>query len=188
MNAITLPNPLPRDVFFSKQVDQETVEDVIKQIVEINEDDESLEKIYKAHNLDYKKQPIKIYISSYGGDVYQILALVAVIENSKTPVHTIATGAAMSCGFILLISGHKRFGYKYCTPMYHQVSSFAMGELKSLEEDLEETKRLQKILENITLEKTKIKKEKLKKVYKSKRDWFLTASEALSYGVIDEII
>jgi ATP-dependent Clp protease protease subunit len=188
MEMGSLPTPLERTIYFNKQVEQETIEEVTKQIIDINQDDEMLRKMYKNFDLKYKPKPIKIMISSYGGDVYQILSLIAIIEKSKTPVHTIATGAAMSCGFILLISGHKRFAYKYATPMYHQVSSFSIGTLKDIQEDMDETERLQKLLEKITIEKTKITKEKLKKVYKTKHDWFMTAEEAKEFGVIDEII
>ena len=97
-----------------------------------------------------------------------------VIENSKTPVWTIVTGCAMSCGFMMLICGHRRFAHKLSTPLYHQVSSGGWGTLKELEANLEETKRLQKILEKITLEKTEISKARLKEVFEQKIDWLWT--------------
>jgi ATP-dependent protease ClpP protease subunit len=46
----------------------------------------------------------------------------------------------MSAGFMILISGHKRFSYKHSTLLYHQASSFSSGELKKIEEDVEEMK------------------------------------------------
>ena len=94
----------------------------------------------------------------------------------------------MSCGFMILISGHKRFGYPLCTPMYHQVSSGNWGKLKDIEERVEETKRLQAIIEKITASKTNIKKSRLKECFTKKEDWFMTAKEALDNGVIDGII
>jgi ATP-dependent Clp protease protease subunit len=110
------------------------------------------------------------------------------MDKSKTPIHTIVTGAAMSCGFMILISGHKRFGYAHSTPLYHQVSTGLFGTTKDVEEGLKETKRLQKKIEEITLDRTKITKKRLKKVFKNKIDWFMSAEEALSLGVIDEIL
>jgi len=110
------------------------------------------------------------------------------MEKSVTPIHTLAVGAAMSCGFMILISGHKRFGYRHSTPLYHQVSTGFWGKVKDMEESLEETKRLQKKIEDITLEKTSISKKRLKEVLKNKIDWFMTAEEALQLGVIDEIL
>ena len=57
-----------------------------------------------------------------------------------------------------------------------------------MEEKLEESKRLQGLLEKLTLEKTKISAKKLERVYKTKKDWYMTAKEALKLGVIDEIV
>ena len=57
-----------------------------------------------------------------------------------------------------------------------------------MEEKLKETKRLQKMIEDITLEKTNISKKKLNDILKNKIDWYMSAEEALKLGVIDEII
>jgi ATP-dependent Clp protease protease subunit len=129
-----------------------------------------------------------MYIDSYGGAVYQCFGLLGVMEKSKTPIHTIVTGAAMSCGFMILISGHKRFGYKHSTPLYHQVSTGFYGKVQDMEEKLEESKRLQKKIEDITFERTSISKKKLTEILKNKKDWYMTAEEALTLGVIDGIL
>jgi ATP-dependent Clp protease protease subunit len=94
----------------------------------------------------------------------------------------------MSCGFMILISGHKRFAYKLSTPLYHQVSTTKSGTLKEIEEEIIETKRLQETIEEITLERTKITKKKLKEIYDGKIDWFMSAKEAVELGVVDEIL
>ncbi len=183
-----LPLPKDRTLFFAKDVELKTIESLSMAITNINEDDDHLEKLYKVYDMEYKRKPIKIMIDSYGGYVYQCLGLIGIIEDSKTPIHTYATGAAMSCGFIILISGHKRFGYKHSTPMYHQVSTGFWGKTQDMEEKYTETKRLQKKLEELTLEKTTISKAKLKEILKTKKDWYMDANEALSAGVIDEIV
>ncbi len=162
--------------------------DLTKAIISINEHDRLLEKLYPAYNVAYVAPPIEIYIDSYGGAVYQCMGLLGVMEKSVTPIHTIAVGAAMSCGFMILISGHKRFGYKHSTPLYHQVSTGFWGKVKDMEESLEEAKRLQKKIETITLERTDITNKKLKEVLKNKIDWYMSAEEALTLGVIDEIV
>lgn len=186
--SLNLPLPLKRNLYFSEQVDQESIRKLTESIVEINEDDDHLKKLFQVYNLKYEPEPIKIYIDSYGGAVYQIFGLLAIMESSKVPIHTIATGAAMSCGFLMLICGHKRFAHKYATPLYHQVSSWAHGKLEDMKEDLKEGKRLQKMLEEIIIRKTKLTKKKLKEINTLKKDWFLTAEESLEFGIIDEII
>ena len=188
MADLNLPLPKERTLYFTKQVNQDSIAELTRQIIEVNEDDQHLKKIYGVYDLDYKPKPIKIIIDSYGGAVYQCFGLLSVMDKSKTPIHTIVTGCAMSCGFMILICGHKRFAHKLSTPLYHQVSTGFWGKLKDMEEDIAETRRLQNKIEEITLDRTKISKKKLKEVYDGKVDWFMDADQALELGVVDEII
>lgn len=180
--------PKQRSLFFTEQVDQATIATVTKKIIEINDDDTMLSEQASLIGFNYEPKPIKLYIDSFGGSIYQCMSLISVMENSSVPVHTICMGAAMSAGFIILISGHRRFAYKYSTPLYHQASTIHYGTIKTIEEDVLETKRLQKLIEKITLEKTRITKERLKEVYEKKLDWYMTAEEALKLSVVDEIL
>lgn len=186
--AKELPLPLDRNIFFAKQVTQDSIEAVTKRIIEINDDDRHLQKIYLIYGLVYNPNPIKIYIDSYGGLVYQVNGLLSIMEKSKTPIHTICTGAAMSCGFMMLIFGHRRFAYEYSTPLYHQISSGYAGTVKEGEQRMEQSKKLQKLFESMVMRKTKIKAKKLKEIYDGKVDWYMTAKEAKALGVIDEIL
>jgi len=186
--ATTLPIPKDRNLYLPKQVDQASMNDLTKSIIEINESDSTLKKLYSIYGMEYTPQEIKLYIDSYGGMVYQCFGLIGVMERSETPIHTIVTGAAMSCGFMILINGHRRFAYRHATPLYHQVSSGFYGKVKDLEEKLDETKRLQLKIEEMTIRLTKISKKRLSEVLKNKIDWYMTAEEALSLGVIDEVI
>jgi len=187
-NQLNLPQPKERNLFLAKQVDQSSINDITKSIIAINEDDEYISKIYAAHDLEYHPKPIKLYIDSYGGYVYQCFGLLSIMKASKVAIHTIVTGCAMSCGFLISITGHKRFGYAKSTYLYHQVSGGAIGKAKDLEEDVIETLRLQKMLEEHTLAYTKISAKKLEKVYKGKKDWFIDTDEALKLKIIDEVI
>jgi len=186
--TINLPNPKDRNLFFSRQVNQSSINDLSTSIIEISEHDQYIKKIYEAHDLVYNPKPIKIYIDSYGGYVYQCLGLIGIIEACKTEIHTIVTGCAMSCGFLIGISGHKRFGYERSTYLYHQVAGGAFGKVKDIEEELVEILRLQEIVEDITLKNTSISRKMLEKAYKGKKDWYLDSKEAIKLGVIDEII
>ena len=185
---IQLPIPRERNLLFSKDVTNDSIAELTKNLIDISNNDAYIEKIYKIHGILYSPNPIKIYIDSYGGQVYQGLGLINVIKNCTTPVHTIVTGCAMSCGLLISISGHKRFGYKHSTFMHHQVSSCKWGVLKDIEEDIVEVKRLQTIIEKHVLEKTKITKEQLKQNYEKKKDWYMTSVQALKFGIIDELI
>lgn len=185
---MALRTPKERNLFLAQQVTQESINAISKSIIEINQDDEELIKLYELHGLTYNPKPIMLYIDSYGGWVYQCMGLLGIMKASKVEVYTIVTGCAMSCGFLISISGHKRFGYPKSTYLYHQVSGGAIGTVKEMEEGVIETKRLQMMIEDITLENTKITEKKLEKIYKTKKDWFIDSQEALKLGVIDEII
>lgn len=184
----SIEKPRDRNIYLPKKVDQESMNVLTKAIIEINEHDDYLIKLYDIHGINYNPNPIKIYIDSYGGYVYQCFGLIGIMETSETPIHTYVTGAAMSCGFIILIHGHKRFGYEHSTPMYHQVSTGFWGKLADMEEDFIESKRLQRKFEEMTFRKTKITKGKLKEIYDKKIDWYMSATQALRLGVIDKII
>jgi len=159
-----------------------------RSIIDINESDERVKKIYSVYGFEYNPKPIKIFIDSYGGMVYQCFGLLSIMNSSKTPIETVVTGCAMSCGFLIAIHGHKRFAHKNATFMYHQVSSGTSGKVAEMQEDLTETLRLQEKIEAMALERTKIPAKKLKKNYKSKKDWFMNVNEALKYKIIDEVI
>jgi ATP-dependent Clp protease protease subunit len=188
MKTMNIPEPKERSLYLAKQVDQASINEISKSILEINESDEQIMKISEIYGFSYVPKPIKLYIDSYGGYVYQCLGLLGIMEKSNTPLHTIVTGCAMSCGFLISIAGHERYGYSGSTYLYHPVSSFTGGQIKQMEEDLMETKRLQKIIEDHTLRFTTIKKEKLKDIYEKKIDWFIDSKEALKLKIIDETI
>lgn len=186
--AGVLPLPKERTLYFTKQFDQASIAELTERIIEINANDRYLAKLYQLHGLTYNVRPIKIYIDSYGGYVYQCFGLLSVMDTSITPIHTIVTGAAMSCGFMMAIHGHKRFAHKHATLMYHQVSSGTYGKLKEMEEDIAETQRLQKKIMEMTVKRTSISLSKLEENFRIKFDWFMDADEALLNRCIDEII
>ena len=187
-NLIAVDKPKDRSLFLNTQVDQDSVGKLIKEIIEINEHDQMLIELHRLNNMIYSPAAIKLYISSYGGSVYQGLGLMAAIESSVTPVHTIATGCAMSMGFAILIMGHKRFIHKHSTIMYHEASSFSYGKITEMETEMLQDKKMQRKIERIIVSKTNITKQQLNKHNKEKHDWFLTPKKALKLGIVDAII
>lgn len=183
-----LKPPMQRNLFFSSQFDQKTIMELSKSIIDINDNDLEIKYQYGQLDMKYKPKPIKIFIDSYGGHVYQCLGLIGIVEQSKVKVETIVTGSAKSCGFLLLIAGHERFSYKHSTGMYHQITAGSPGKIQDILEDLEECERLQKWIEQLTIRRTKIKQEKLTHNRKTKFDWYMSADEMLKNGVVDKII
>lgn len=107
-----------RTFYLSDNVDNESIGKLTwKFLQQIQEDDEKDEK-----EKDYKREPIKLYINSYGGFVDDMWGLIDIILNSKTPIYTYCTGYAMSAAFNIFLAGNKRYCYKHSTFMYHQMS------------------------------------------------------------------
>lgn len=177
-----------RTLYLSKQVNQESMNELTKEIVKINQADAVVSKTLESMGATYNPSPIQIYIDSYGGQVYACLGLLGAMELSKTPVHTIVTGCAMSAGFAIAISGHRRFCFPYSTYMYHSVSSGLWGKVEGMQEDLVEVKRIQKLLEDLTLQKTKMTRVQLDENRKRKQDWYITPAQAKRLGVVDEVL
>lgn len=186
--TINLPIPMERKLFFSEDVEQESMKILSKSIIDINESDRELEKLYPIYDLEYKNKPIEIYIDSNGGSVYSVYGLVSVMTSSITPVHTICTGLAASTGFFILINGHKRFGYNLSSYLYHQISGGVWGKIQDIEETALQYNKLQNKKEEVIIKRTNITLEQLKENRERKIDWWMTSEEALKLNIIDEII
>ena len=127
-------------------------------------------------------------MSTYGGCVYDGLSLYDAIKNSKTEVDITCFGKIMSMGIPILLASKTRKAYRNTTFMIHEVSSLSIGKIADMEDEVQETKRLNKILFDIIQNETKITADKLREIYEKKKDWYLTAEEALELGIITEIL
>lgn len=178
----------PRAIWLTTEVYPDTVATVIQQIDNINFEDSKKEKEYLLDGQHYTRHPIKLYISSYGGSVYDGLGLVGAIQASKTPVHTYAVGKVMSMGFILAVSGHKRFAYPHTSYMFHSLSSVHWGKFSELQESVIEDGRLQAKLDGLTTSLTRITQDRLNEVHEKKLDWYFDSQDALDLKCVDEIV
>lgn len=137
---------------------------------------------------DFKREPVIIYVNSFGGSVYDMWSLIDIIENSKTPIYTYCTGYAMSAAFEIFLSGHKRFATKHSTFMYHQMSYWRSGKYQDLVEDRVEMDFLNKQSEQYVVKKTKTSQEYIDEIRERKKDLYIHADDALKLGIIDKII
>lgn len=166
-----------RIIYIDSEIDDCTYE-ITKQIYEYNRQDKDI----PIEN----RKPIKIYINSFGGDLYQCFALISAIGASKTPVYTINTGVAMSAGMIILLSGHKRFAVKYSIAMCHSGSGSVGGDFEQTQSAMENYKKMVDTMKSYILERTKIDSKTLSR--KWAKDWYLFSDEQESLGVVDKII
>jgi len=163
-------------------------------VVKVNEfNEESVTKFSEAFNkaLNTGQEVVPIWIDSYGGQVYSLLAMMDIIDNSSIPVATIGVGKMMSCGSILLTCGSKGMRYisSNSTVMIHDVSSFQWGKVEELKSYASETDRLNKLVyERMAKNCDQDKDYFLKQVFeKHHAEWFLNSKEAKKHKVIDHV-
>jgi ATP-dependent Clp protease protease subunit len=134
---------------------------------------------------------VQVTVNSYGGDVYNCLAMMNILDSLDIPVITVCEGYAMSAGAALLTCGDK--GYRFAHPdsiiMLHEVSSVHGGSTQDLTNSLKHHEHLQKIMfdkmaKNIGKPAGSLQKFLAKK---KESDVYLTAQEAQTLGIINHL-
>ncbi|MFI3291748.1 MAG: ATP-dependent Clp protease proteolytic subunit [Opitutales bacterium] len=148
-----------------------------------------VEKLLYLDMLDNTAE-ITIYMSTPGGSINAGMAIYDTIQLIKSPVKMVVTGIAMSMGSILLsaVEKGKRFLFPNASVMIHQ--PLIMGQFSGTAVDIHiqaiEMERMRTVLNNIL---AKASGQSIEKVQKdTDRDFFMTAQEAIDYGLADEII
>lgn len=160
-----------RILFIMREIKEEVTNDIISKLL-----------VLDAISYD----PIEIYINSPGGSVDDGLAIYDVIKAVHSPIVTVCVGNCSSMAAILLSSGEQRYAYQNSSVMIHQAAGGVTGntdDIKVYSKEIEDTNtRLAKILAKNT-------GQPLKKILKDiKIDKYMSANEALKYGLIDKII
>lgn len=134
------------------------------------------------------EKDISLYINSPGGEVYSGLAILDTMNFIRPQVSTICVGMAASMAAVLLSAGAK--GKRFCLPhskvMIHQPSGGAQGQQTEIEIVAEEIKKTRRELNQILSDASGQPIEKVQA--DTERDNYLTAVEALDYGLIDRIV
>lgn len=130
-----------RRIFLDEEVDEASMGWLIRSIMEMVDED--------------PEKPIDLYVNSFGGSVYDGLALYDILEGLECQVNTHCLGSAMSMGLILFLAGDSRYGFPRATFMAHSLSAGVWGKVEEMAIDLKESKRLNDILLGILAAKTK---------------------------------
>jgi ATP-dependent Clp protease protease subunit len=134
------------------------------------------------------EQDIKLYINSPGGSVTAGLAIYDTMQFIEPAVSTICIGMAASMGSVLLAAGEK--GKRFCLPnsevMIHQVMGGAQGQASDIQIHAERIVKMKKHLNSILAKHSGQALEKVEK--DADRDYFMSATEAVKYGLVDKVI
>lgn len=132
--------------------------------------------------------PINLYINSPGGSITSGMAIYDTMNYIKSKVSTICIGMAASMAAFLLSSGER--GMRFCLPnsevMIHQPLGGAKGQATEIQIAAERILKLKSKLNKILSFNTGQSLEKIQN--DTERDYFLSANEALEYGIIDKVI
>lgn len=139
------------------------------------------------------RTPIKLIIASPGGSLIDGMHFCDLMEyyiNRGVEIHTYCTSYAYSMAFKILICGSKRFAYKRSDLMCHQWNRFRYGQetYQDTVNDREQCDKWYNLIAELITEKTNITREQFDSYTKSNKDFYMSATEALSLNVIDEII
>ena len=167
------------------EVLDEKVAEIVQAMLYMNE----MNKLQKD---DTKKKDIEFYLSTYGGsadDMFALYDMMKVIEQT-TDISTIGLGKVMSAGVLILAGGThgKRKIGRNCRVMLHSVIAGNQGSIHNLINEMEAIQDLQEMYINRLVEETKMTKKQLKKMLEQRVNIYLSAEQAVEYGIADEII
>jgi len=163
-----------RIIFLGDEVNSATANVIVAQLLFLQNED--------------AKKDIYFYINSPGGSVYDGMAIFDTMHHVKNDIQTVGIGLQASMGAFLLSSGTKgkRILLPHSKVMIHQPSSGTRGKVTDMEIDLKESLKTRKLLNEILAKNTG---QKLTKIEKDvDRDYWMTADEAVKYGLADKVI
>ncbi|MBC8263163.1 MAG: ATP-dependent Clp protease proteolytic subunit [Anaerolineales bacterium] len=134
------------------------------------------------------EKEISIYINCPGGEIYPGLAIYDTMQQVQAPISTIAVGWTASLGTVILAAGLKgrRYALPHATIHMHPAGGGARGYAPDVAIQARELLRMQDLLKNLLANHTGQSVERITTDFD--RDYFMTAQEAVEYGIIDEVL
>lgn len=162
-----------RSIMISGEIDKDTADSFAKQIL-----------ILDAENND----PIYVYVNSPGGDVYSGFSIHDMIKYVTSPVYVIGAGLVASAAALLFLAADKerRLGLPHSTYLIHQPLSQMKGVAADMDIQAEKMGELRRALDHLIADATGQPFEKVEA--DTERDFWLSAPEALEYGILSRII
>jgi ATP-dependent Clp protease protease subunit len=134
------------------------------------------------------EREISVYINSPGGIIYHGMAVYDTMQQVRAPVRTVAVGVTASMGTMLLAAGNhgRRYALPHATIHMHPAGGGAQGYAPDVEIQYKELQRMQTLLHELLAKHTG---QTVKKVADDfDRDRWMSAEEAVEYGIIDEVL
>ena len=176
------------------EIDEERASDITYSLMVLKEmgKREEIKTIKKKEVVVTTYEPIDLIISTHGGAGAEMFALYDTMRiiRKDCDINTLALGKVMSAGVLLLAAGTKgkRKITKNCRVMIHSVVAGSHGALHNLENEMDEIRHIQERHMECLVDETKMTKRQLTKLMDKKINVYLTAEQAVKYGIADEIV
>lgn len=162
----------------------------LKQFGKIETDEQPTNKKKKQRKDSY--EPLEFYVSTHGGSASDMFAIYDVMRmvRADCEIHTVGVGKVMSAGVLLLAAGTKgkrKIG-KNCRVMIHSVLAGSEGPLHNLENEMNEIRWTQERYIKALIEESKLTQATMNKLLQKHVNIYLSAEEAVKYGLADEVV
>ena len=163
-----------RIIFLGTEIFDQVANSIVAQLLHLERED--------------PERDISIYINSPGGEVHAGLAIMDAMHLNRCDVATYCVGVCASMATVLLSAGTpgKRYAMPNSTIHMHQVLGGAQGQASDIEIEAREAIRLNELLRRILAQNTGQDEERIRR--DADRNYYLTAQQAVEYGLVDEIL
>lgn len=169
-------------IFFYADITEQSALDLNSILYEL---DAKLKNTYNFLGPDFVPH-IKLRINSFGGSVFAGMAILDAIRNLKSEVHTYIDGAAASAATIISVAGKKRFIGKNSLMLIHQLSSASYGKFSEMEDDMENNRRIMKMIKDVYKQYTKVPMKQIDEILK--HDLWFDSAKCLELGLVDTVL
>ena len=161
-----------RRIWIDQEVDQGSALTVVRKIAELNRQD--------------NRTPIRLLISTAGGNIHYGMLIIDAMRSSAAPVETVAVGDALSMGAVLLAAGEKRYILPHSQVMLHEpLTPGIWGSASDIRAASENLQKAKADMDQLLAELTGHTVEEIQNV--TKADHFFNAEEAVTFGLADVV-
>lgn len=166
---------LERTIYITGDIESELAEQVVDDMLKLDL---------------VSNDPIYLILCTEGGCMYSMFAIHDVMCSIRSPVYTVALGKVMSAGALLLSAGDKRLTFPHSCVMIHEAQAIDLGNqgLAELKSEMLHTEYLNNQMIELLAKYSGQEVEKVVKDLHKEKCLYLSAKEAIAYGLIDELV
>lgn len=168
-----------RRIYINYEIDESVIDNAVYKILRYNRMDKDIPR--------EDRKPIIIYLNTPGGSVVCGYALIDAILTSITPIYTVNQAMCASMGFLIFISGNKRYAMEHSEFLMHDGFTSGFDSTAKMKDRMEfETNQLEKMTKEYIISHTKIREDLYNKQYR--KEWYFLPDEGKEIGAVDYIV